>query len=79
MADFLQQGDEPASRLLVDEDVLRCTVEGDLVNLIGAQADDISKSVLWMCLVLHLAHLSTDTRVEARNSEFYALNTEDNC
>ncbi|KAL8884205.1 MAG: hypothetical protein Q9215_007698 [Flavoplaca cf. flavocitrina] len=73
VADFLQQGDEPESRLLVDEEVLRCTLKDDLVHLIDAQADDISTSVLWMCLVLHLAHLSTDSRVEIRNSALHTL------
>ncbi|KAL8751834.1 MAG: hypothetical protein Q9199_006154 [Rusavskia elegans] len=73
VSDFLQRGDEPQSRLLVDEDVLRCTTDRDLVDVVSTQGEDISTSVLWMFLVLHLARLSLNNRVEVRNSALHTL------
>ncbi|KAL8664597.1 MAG: hypothetical protein Q9168_007866 [Polycauliona sp. 1 TL-2023] len=68
VSDFLQKGDEPESHLIVDDAVLHCRADRELAAIISAQADEISTSVLWMYLVLHLARLSTDNRVEVRNS-----------
>ncbi|KAL8995131.1 MAG: hypothetical protein Q9169_005074 [Polycauliona sp. 2 TL-2023] len=73
VSDFLQHGHQTENRLLLDKDVIRCTADQDLRDLIGAQAEDISTSVLWTCLNLHLARLSTDNRVEVRNSALHTL------
>ena len=56
----------------MDVNLVRCRAVKDLMELVSAQADDISTSVVWMCLVLHLAHLSMDNRVEVRHSKSYA-------
>ncbi|KAL8779426.1 MAG: hypothetical protein Q9213_006944 [Squamulea squamosa] len=73
ISDFLQLDDEGQSRLLVDPDVARCTADKELMALISAQCDDISKSILWMCLILHLARLSIDHRMEVRHSALHTL------
>ncbi|CAO1604907.1 Endocytosis and vacuole integrity protein [Xanthoria calcicola] len=73
VSDHLQRVDEPQSRPLLDEDVMRCTTDRELVDLGSAQADEISTSVLWMYLILHLARLSLNNRVEIRNSALHTL------
>ncbi|KAL8925973.1 MAG: hypothetical protein Q9172_001976 [Xanthocarpia lactea] len=73
VSDFLQRGDEEKGSLPMDVNVVHCRAVKDLMELVSAQADDISTSVVWMCLVLHLARLSIDNRVEVRHSALHTL------
>ncbi|KAL8653985.1 MAG: hypothetical protein Q9226_003617 [Calogaya cf. arnoldii] len=73
VSDFLHRGEDPQSSLLLDEDVVRCTTDWELADLVRAQADEISTSVSWMCLVLRLARLSMNNRPEVRNSALHTL------
>ncbi|KAL8847699.1 MAG: hypothetical protein Q9221_007260 [Calogaya cf. arnoldii] len=73
ISDFLQRGEDPQSSLPLDEDVVSCTTDQGLADLVRAQGDEISTSVSWMCLVLHLARLSMNNRPEVRNSALHTL------
>ncbi|KAL8807659.1 MAG: hypothetical protein Q9200_004595 [Gallowayella weberi] len=73
VSDFLQRDEENQGRPLIDADVAQCLVDTDLVDLINAQGDNVSRSPLWASLLLHLGHLYPDGRLEVRHSALRTL------
>ncbi|KAL8729309.1 MAG: hypothetical protein Q9166_004806 [cf. Caloplaca sp. 2 TL-2023] len=73
VSDFLQRDNKEMAQLLIDADVAQCIGAKELVDIINAQDDRVSKSALWVGLVLHLAHLFRDNRLEVRHSALHTL------
>lgn len=53
----------------IDSHVAACGTEPDLIKLIDRQDGRIPRSAVWVCVLLQLAQLITDSRLELRNGE----------
>ncbi|KAL8717742.1 MAG: hypothetical protein Q9225_005039 [Loekoesia sp. 1 TL-2023] len=74
ISDFLQRKIEDVESLFVDANVAKCRTERDLVGLVDAEGSGGSlRSAIWLFLLLHLAQLINDDRLEVRNSALHTL------
>lgn len=69
MSDFLQRKIGDAEPFIVEANVAKCKTEGDLLQLIDADGGGGNLlSAVWLFLLLHLAQLINDDRLEIRHS-----------
>jgi hypothetical protein len=70
LSDFLSSKQQS---FLLAQDLLQCKDEETLVNRISSEDRGTSAAALWMLLLLRLAAVTTDDRLELRNSKIVPI------
>ena len=65
ISDFLQRDSES---ITFDSRIMECQSRIDFMDLIYAHDRDVPLPALWLCLLVHLMHVTTDRRTEVRHS-----------
>ncbi|KAI4125187.1 MAG: hypothetical protein LQ338_004411 [Usnochroma carphineum] len=72
-SDFLLRSRTKSDQSMVEELVTECETETQLVEMTTEKDDSISRSALWVCILVHLARLIMNSRPEVRHSALHTL------